>query len=178
MKIWTCSDRTPNPGVRPFLFKCVALLVILVGGFLLWYGNQLIVALIPEGGKKPITFPADEWRYHYTHSVQLTPVDEYFKVNGVDDMTMTHTVFQSLGVGLPYAPYEGQFHAMKKEGKFDLQMNRPYKVVRFRPAIQAKPYIAYKDTIYDLCDLYGSGTLVEVRAMKRYQFWLRHSAVQ
>ena len=113
-----------------------------------------------------------EWSYHYKHSVQQTPVDEYFRVNGVDDMTMTHTTYESLGVGLPYDPSEGTFTSLKKDGKFDLEMNRPYKYLKFRTAVQAMPKIIHKDVTYDLCPLYGQGTLVEVKVMKRYQYWL------
>lgn len=115
-----------------------------------------------------------EWSYHYKHSVQQTPVDEFFRVNGVDDMTMTHTTYESLGVGLPYDPAEGTFKSLKKDGKFDLEMNRPYKSLMFRTAVQAMPKIIHKDKTYDLCLLYGQGTLVEVKVIKRYQYWALH----
>ena len=51
-------------------------------------------------------------------------------------------------------------------------MNRPYTSLKFRTAIQAMPKIIHKDTTYDLCLLYGQGTLVEVKVIKRYQYWL------
>ena len=38
--------------------------------------------------------------------------------------------------------------------------------------MQAMPKIIHRDEIYDLCALYGQGTLVEVKAVKRYQYWL------
>ena len=173
----TSTDRTPaSTGARSF-FKHLSLVVLLL--VLLaaagWYGNQLLVVLLPENGF-PIRFfsveKGGEWSYHYKHSVQQTPVDEYFRVNGVDNMTMTHTTYESLGVGLPYDPSEGKFTSLKKDGKFDLEMNRPYKSLKFRTAVQAMPKIIHKDVTYDLCPLYGQGTLVEVKVMKRYQYWL------
>ena len=173
----TSTDRTPaSTGARSF-FKHPSLVVLLllllaVAG---WYGNQLLVVLLPENGF-PIRFfsveKGGEWSYHYKHSVQQTPVDEYFRVDGADDMTMTHTTYESLGVGLPYDPSEGKFTSLKKDGKFDLEMNRPYKSLKFRTAVQAMPKIIHKDVTYDLCPLYGQGTLVEVKVMKRYQYWL------
>ena len=87
-------------------------------------------------------------------------------------MTMTHTTYESLGVGLPYDPSEGKFTSLKKDGKFDLEMNRPYRSLQFRTAVQAMPKIIHKDTTFDLCALYGQGTLVEVKVIKRYQLWL------
>ncbi|MBR4907409.1 MAG: DUF1850 domain-containing protein [Acidaminococcaceae bacterium] len=173
----TSTDRTPaSTGARSF-FKhpSLAVLLLLLLAAAGWYGNQLLVVLLPENGF-PIRFfsveKGGEWSYHYKHSVQQTPVDEYFRVNGVDDMTMTHTTYESLGVGLPYDPSEGKFTSLKKDGKFDLEMNRPYKSLKFRTAIQAMPKIIHKGEIYDLCPLYGQGTLVEVKVMKRYQYWL------
>ena len=175
----TSSDRTPaSTGARSF-FKhpSFVLLLMVVLAVAVWYGNQLLVVLLPENNlpvKYFIVEPGGEWNYHYKHSVQQTPVDEYFRVNGVDDMIMTHTVYESLGVGLPYDSAEGKFTSLKKDGKFDLEMNRPYKFLKFRTAVQAMPRIIHKDEVYDLCPLYGQGTLVEVRVVKRFQYWLRN----
>lgn len=172
------TDRTPaSTGVRSF-FKGPSFVVLLLAVLALaicWYGNRLLVVLLPENDRAVSSFPVsegEEWHYHYKHSVQQTPVDEYFRVNGVNDMTMTHTTYESLGVGLPYDPAEGKFTSLKKDGKFDLEMNRPYTSIKFRTAVQAMPMIIHNHGTYDLCSLYGQGTLVEVKALKRYQYWL------
>ena len=173
------TDRTPaSTGARSFFkhpsFVFLLLFILAAVG---WYGNQLLVILVPENSLPIQSFAVEkggEWSYHYKHSVQQTPVDEFFRVNGVNDMTMTHTTYESLGVGLPYDPAEGTFKSLKKDGKFDLEMNRPYKSLMFRTAVQAMPKIIHKDKTYDLCALYGQGTLVEVRVIKRYQYWALH----
>ena len=171
MNIGTHVDRAPKQkGARPALFIGLFILLIAAGA-IYGFGQQLRVALLDDKQQPIVTFSADTWRYHYTHSVQLTPVDEYFRVNGLDDMTMTHTIYQSLGVGLPFAPYEGRFTQLE-DGTFRFDMNRPYKNLKFRVSRFAKPYIAHGDTKYDLCSLFGDGGLVEVRTMKRYQLWL------
>ena len=173
---WLNSDRTPAcSGARSF-FKSKFFLWFAVVFFALfaWYGNQLQVVLIPEGNRPIQAFAIEkggEWRYHYTHSVQRTPVDEFFRVEGAGLLTMTHTTYESLGVGLPYAPSEGRFTSLKEEGKFDVTMNRPYRSLRFRTAVQAMPAIIYQEQVYDLCALYGQGVLVEVKVMKRYERW-------
>ena len=171
------TDRTPaSTGARSFFkhpsFVLLLLIILAAAG---WYGNRLLVVLLPENDLPVRYFSVEkggEWRYRYKHSVQQTPVDEYFRVNGVDDMTMTHTTYESLGVGLPYDPSEGKFTSLKKDGKFDLEMNRPYKSLKFRTAVQAMPKIIHKDMTFDLCPLYGQGTLVEVKVIKRYQYLL------
>ena len=173
----TSTDRTPaSTGARSFFKRPYVLFLLL---FILtavgWYGNQLLVVLLPENDLPIRYFSIDkngEWSYHYKHSVQQTPVDEYFRVNGADDMIMTHTTYESLGVGLPYDISEGTFKSLKQDGKFDMEMNRPYRSLKFRTAVQAMPKIIHNGVIYDLCLLYGQGTLVEVKVIKRYQYWL------
>ena len=173
----TSTDRTPaSTGARSFYKRpSFVLLLFIIAAAFFWYGDQLLVVLLPENERNVCSFPVtkgEEWHYRYKHSVQQTPVDEYFRVNGVDDMTMTHTTYESLGVGLPYDPAEGKFTSLEKDGKFDLEMNRPYRSLKFRTAVQAMPKIIHKDKTYDLCLLYGQGTLVEVKVIKRYQYWL------
>lgn len=171
------SDRTPACSGARFFFRRSFFLGFLFAflAALVWYGNQLQVVLIPEGNAPSQAFTVEkgeEWHYHYTHSVQKTPVDEFFRIEGAGRLTMTHTTYESLGVGLPYAPSEGRFTSLKEKGKFDVEMNRPYRFLQFRTASQAMPKIVYKDKIYDLYGLYGQGVLVEVRVMKRYERWL------
>lgn len=171
------KDRLPGTsGNRSFLKKTIVILVtVLVGlGILFWYANQLVVSINPEAGLPKQCFTAEigeKWHIAFTHSVQLTTVEEFFRVDGADDMVMTHTRYQSLGVGLPYSPAEGTF-TNTPDGKFILKMDRPYKNVKLRTAIQAKPVIIHKNKTYDLCKLYGQGTLVEIKAEKRYRYWL------
>ena len=161
-------------GVRPFFKRVFIAALVLLAIFLVWYAWNLVLVLEPEGGleiKSMATHPGDEWYLTYTHSVQLTPVWEYFRVNGANDLTMTHTVYSSLGVGLPYAPSEGKYQ-MSKEGRFDLEMNRPFPSVKLRTAVQAQHKLVHQGQVYDLCHLYGQGTLVEVKVEPRYRLWL------
>jgi hypothetical protein len=169
------SGRTSNFfGVRPFFKRVFIAAFILLAIFVVWYSQSLVLVLEPEGGlekKIMATRAGDEWYLNYTHSVQRTPVWEYFRVNGADDLTMTHTVYSSLGVGLPYAPSEGKYQ-LSKEGRFDLEMNRPFKSVKLRTAVQAMHKLVHQGQVYDLCGLYGQGTLVEVKVIPRYKLWL------
>ena len=171
------QGRAPETaGTRPF-FKThlrwlLPALCIAAAAFT-WYASQLVVVLQPEGNLPRQCFtvkPGEEWHILFTHSVQKTPVEEYFTVRGAADMVMTHTIYQSLGVGLPYAPGEGSYHQLP-DGRFYLEMNRPYRSVALRTAVQAMHKIIHAGTVYDLCQLYGQGTLVEVKALHRYEMW-------
>lgn len=139
-----------------------------------WYSTRLVVAIIPEGASGAVTFATaagDEWYISLTHSVEKTAWNDYFRVNGANNMTMTHTRFSSLGWGYPYSAADGKL-TQTADGKFDMEMNRPYKEVALRISEQAMPHIVHGGDSYDLIALYGQGTAVTVKAMYRYQYWL------
>ena len=141
----------------------------------LWYATAIVVSLNPEGEREPIAFTSkvgDVWNIRFTHSVEKTPWEEFFTVNGVNDLTMTHTRFESLGWGYPYSPSDGLFRRTD-DNRFELIMNRPYKQVDLRVAELAMPCIVHYNNVYDLCALFGHGSLVQVKAEYRWQFWQR-----
>lgn len=153
----------------------LAVLIAVIAAFV-WYASGLVISMNPEGDRQPVTFgthTGDVWNIRFTHSVEKTPVEEFFTVNGAGDLTMTHTRFESFGWGFPYSPVDGKI-TPTDDGRFDLIMNRPYKTIKMRVAVQAKPCIIHNGTVYDLCDLFGQGTMVEVKAEYRYQYWLAH----
>ena len=164
-------------GSRSFLKVklSIYLLIIFAVASFLWYATAIVISLNPEGDREPIAFTSkvgDVWNIRFTHSVEKTPWEEFFTVNGVNDLTMTHTRFESLGWGYPYSPNDGVF-SQTGDGKFQLVMNRPYKQVDLRIAEQAMPCIVHYNTVYDLCALFGHGSLVQVKAEYRWQYWLR-----
>jgi hypothetical protein len=153
----------------------IYLLIIFAVASFLWYATAIVVSLNPEGEREPIAFTSkvgDVWNIRFTHSVEKTPWEEFFTVNGVNDLTMTHTRFESLGWGYPYSPNDGLFRRTD-DNRFELVMNRPYKQVDLRVAEQAMPCIVHYNTVFDLCALFGHGSLVQVKAEYRWQYWLR-----
>lgn len=150
------------------LFFCVALIC------LYYYGMQLMLCIVPEGDVKGISVPTyqgDLWNISFTHSVEKTTWDEYFKVNAAHAMTMTHTCFVSLGWGYPYSPSDGKF-SRTEDGRFMMEMNRPYKDVDLRISEQAMQKIVHGKDVYDLVQLYGQGTAIKIKAQYRYENWL------
>lgn len=164
-------------GSRSFLKVklSIYLLIIFAVASFLWYATAIVISLNPEGDREPIAFDSkvgDVWNIRFTHSVEKTPWEEFFTVNGVNDLTMTHTRFESLGWGYPYSPSDGLFRRTD-DNRFELVMNRPYKQVDLRVAEQAMPCIVHYNTVYDLCALFGHGSLVQVKAEYRWQYWQR-----
>ena len=164
-------------GSRSFLKVklSIYLLIIFAVASFLWYATAIVISLNPEGDREPIAFDSkvgDVWNIRFTHSVEKTPWEEFFTVNGVNDLTMTHTRFESLGWGYPYSPSDGLFRRTD-DNRFELVMNRPYKQVDLRVAEQAMPCIVHYNNVYDLCALFGHGSLVQVKAEYRWQYWQR-----
>ena len=169
------KDRKPAiAGSRSFFpVKHFLILVIFLLLFFIWYASRLVVAVLPEGDNKPFcfaTFPGDEWRISLTHSVEKTAWDDYFVVQGVNKMTMTHTRFSSLGWGYPYAPSEGKL-TRTSDGRFDLEMNRPYQELALRISEQAMPHLIHGEDDYDLIKLFGQGTAVKLKIQYRCAYW-------
>ena len=168
------KDRKPaNAGSRSFFpVKSFLILVTVCVVFLAWYATRLVVAVVPEEGDS-FCFtapPGEEWHISLTHSVEKTEWNDYFTVNAVNDMTMTHTRFESMGWGYPYSPSEGKL-TMTEDGKFDLTMNRPYKEVALRISEQAMPQLVHGSQRYDLIKMYGQGTALMIKAHYRYSYW-------
>jgi len=163
-------------GSRPFLSKTIFIMLSCIIAFLVWYSTQLVLLIEPEGGAKLLvleTEKGDTYQLSFTHSVELTTWDEYFKVNGPNDMTMTHTEFSSFGWGFPYLSTDGKF-SVTKEGRFRLDMNRPYPKVPLRISEQAMQKVIHNNVSYDLVALYGQGTAVTIYALKRYDYILKN----
>lgn len=172
--IW---DRGPgNTGSRPFITikHFIFVFLLLVVGFA-YYATRMVLVIIPEDNKQQYAFPTkagDTWYISLTHSVELTLWEEFFRVNDVNNMTMTHTTFESLGWGFPYAPEEGKL-THRPDGRYELVMNRPFNYVPLRISVQAMQHFHHGSTDLDLCKIYGQGTKMDIKAMYRYNYWLQ-----
>ena len=68
------------------------------------------LALLDENGEPLFTCPAEEgfvFGIRFTHSVALSPVEEWFSVRG-GVIHLDKTVYQDFGAGLPHYPEPGQ----------------------------------------------------------------------
>lgn len=168
------KDRTPeSAGFRSFFRFFITIIAAIIIGGLYWYANQLILTIRPDDNQHAIswtTYVGDKWNIEFTHSVQKTPVEEFFVVRGPNDLLMEYTRYQSLGVGLPYLPSEGKLQHTE-DGRFILEMNRPFQNVKLRTALEAKHRIFHDGKEYALCELYSPGSLVEITVEKRFYKW-------
>jgi len=171
------KDRGPGcAGFRSFLsIRNIVILAAFILAGVYYYATSMVLAIIPEAGKTPYAFSTkvgDVWNISLTHSVEKTLWEEFFRVEGVNKMTMTHTTFESLGWGFPYSPEEGKL-IHRKDGRYDLVMNRPFTYVPLRISVQAMQHFHHRSIDLDLCKLYGQGTKMDIKVMLRYEYWLQ-----
>lgn len=165
-----------SSGSRTFLrLKIIILLLALASGLLFWYANQLILAIIPDNGQEQHCFKTsigDTWYIEFIHSVQKTPVQEYFLVRGKNDLLLEKTIYQSMGVGLPFMASEGKLKTTG-DGHFLLEMHREYQTLKLRTGLEACPKIYFDGNVLPIYNLYEPGTLVEIKVVKRYETWFQ-----
>lgn len=169
------KDRGPGcAGFRSFLsIKNLIIFVIIFTAGIFYYATRMVLAVIPDFGKEPYaysTYVGDTWHISLTHSVEKTLWEEFFRVEAINSMTMTHTTFESLGWGFPYAPEDGKF-THRRDGRYEVVMNRPFTTVPLRISVQAMQHFHHGTTDLDLCKIYGQGTKMDIKVMYRYQYW-------
>lgn len=113
----------------------------------------------------PIT-PGDTFKTVYIHSLELTPVWEYFQIDADYDILLTDTLYESTGAGLPI-PIQGRDKFIKQGNQFhiyDIQRRLPSIVLRVNAAYDNR--IILNDTLaYNLSERLGN-TVVRIETTK------------
>lgn len=148
----------PRTGVLIFLPLILALLFLVKLPF-------LVVA--DSGGHTVLTLPLTgnkEFSLYYLHSVHKTPVWENFSVKG-NKLMLTSTVFESLGVGIPFLPGEG--HLDFEGGKITLRgLNRSFDEISMALTPVAEQALLQHGKRYNFNDYFKSGDLFRIYAAR------------
>lgn len=125
--------------------------IIFVLGFNLEKGKILVIQNNTTGIKTEFNLPECIFSLGYTHSVMKTPAEEFFYINKENEIVLEKTIYQSLGVGLPFLPDEGVLNV--EDGKFILYMNRTFKEINMIISPIPKHWLKIGDTNYPLMDI-------------------------
>ena len=159
---------------RAFFNARFFLLVAVIALAFLWTATRPRLAVIAEDGLLA-SCPADagtEFSTRFIHSVQKTPVEEFFTVNDArDGFVLLRTRYRSFGVGLPFLPTDGSF---RREGDAFVMdgMNRPLPEIQFRPGLATDLTIFLPDEEIRLSDRVPVGSLIFVKILPRWRLWL------
>jgi len=121
--------------------------------------NKADVLIIP-------LFKDKTFSYFYIHSVQKTPVQEYFSAAPDNTLILTSTEFKSLGVGLPFLADEGTFK--NQQGTFLItDINRKFPQINIGIIPLAQQALIYKNQFIYFNDYFSPGAMISIR-LKTY----------
>ncbi|NLB88752.1 MAG: DUF1850 domain-containing protein [Syntrophomonadaceae bacterium] len=97
----------------------------------------------------------------YTHSVHKTKVQEHFVFAPNNNIVLTSTTFQSLGVGIPFLPEEGKL--VNDNGVYLLTgMNREFESITLGFMPIAQQGIILNGKKYKLEDYFIEGSFIKI----------------
>ena len=159
---------------RLLAFLCI----VLAAGLIL---HPLPVLQVKDNNHQALLIPlvkGKNFSLEYVHSVQKSPVREHFVVVAGNQIQLVSTTYQSLGVGLPFLPSEGQL--VNNQGTFELSgLNRVFREIRLAVMPVSYQGLVYNNHRYLLSNYFLPGSLVEISIQSYspgYLIWHRIAA--
>ena len=105
--------------------------------------------------------PGETFAFKYIHSVQQTPVWEYYTLDASGRVLLTATKVKSVGYGMP-KPARGDSYTFK-DGYFMVDnLNQPINALLIRNTFIRPMEIHYADMVFKLRDLANKGDLIRI----------------
>ena len=142
---------------------------------ILWYITRPII-VIESDGKILLSTDVEigeQFSTRFIHSVQKTPVEEFFVVNdNCDGFVLKSTRYQSFGVGLPFLESDGNF---RREGDYFIMddLNRPIKSLDLRTGVGTELSITIKGQTLPLYEIVPLGSLIRISIIRRIELYQR-----
>jgi hypothetical protein len=148
----------------------ILLFIFLIGAFFANYriAHEKAVAIKDLDRKTNTVIPAPDGKFtlSFIHSVQKTPVYEFFRIDGDNKLVLYETKYYSLGVGLPFSEENGTF--VNDKGEFVLNLTRTFDSIPIRVSPIPNHAISIGGRTYPLLNFAGPEDLVEIRAINRW----------
>lgn len=149
--------------VRRFVAVALALAVVGAGLVAATSSERVLVVEDADTGQRLLTVPVHEGStvtIAYTHSVEKTPVEDVYTVDGVRlDNTLMR--FKSYGWGLP-----ARENVTARNGWFVFDPDRSYAELYVKPGRVADHRLQVDGTSYDLVELSNAGS-VRITVVRR-----------
>lgn len=142
--------------VRRFVAVALALAVVSVGLVAATSSERVLVVEDADTGERLLTVPVHEGStvtLAYTHSVEKTPVEDVYTVNGtgLDNTVMR---FESYGWGLP-----ARENVTLRDGWFVFDPDRSYDELYVKPGRVADHTLRVDGRAYDLVELSNANSV-------------------
>ena len=149
----------------------IKLVGVLLFVFIAYYATRPMIVIEGEG-KVLFATRADsdkEFSTRFIHSVQKTPVEEFFVINeDCSGFILKSTRYQSFGVGLPFLESDGNF---RREGDNFIMdnLNRQIKTLELRPGVGTELTITIDNQKLPLYQIVPLGSLIRVLIIPSYK---------
>lgn len=110
--------------------------------------------------------PGESFAFKYIHSVQKTPVWEYYTLDRSGLVVLTATKVKSVGYGMP-KPKQGDSYAFKDDFFMVDNLNQPIKELLIRNTFIRPMEIFCADKILKLRDFADRGDLIRISGQKK-----------
>lgn len=159
-----CSDFM-KLRVKVFLIFVIFSLGIFFTSYRIVNQKVLIIENIDTDTKVTIPVPYRVFTLSFVHSVQKTPVYEYFRISDDNTLILERTKYYSLGVGLPYTEENGSFR--NDDGAFIVNLNREFDMLPIRVSPIPEHNITIGNKTYPLLDFAEPENLLNFKAIDR-----------
>ncbi len=147
------------------IFLFIFLLAIFFSNYRIVKEKTLILENARQKTITAIGVPDRRFSLNFIHSVQKTPVHEFFFISVNNKLVLDKTTYHSLGVGLPFSEENGKF--LNKNGEFVLSMNREFESIPIRISPIPKHSITVGGKEYPLLNFADPEGLLTIRAKDR-----------
>ncbi|WP_051412044.1 DUF1850 domain-containing protein [Halonatronum saccharophilum] len=135
------------------LYLLIILIIFLLAGILLGFNETFLIVRELESGDiiwNSKVYDGSKFIIRYTHSVHLTPVLEYFKVDGCK-LILYGTDYQSYGAGLPFSEDDLPGEYLLEEGFLKVRdINKVIGLIPLRVGNYAKHKLVFNSKEYHL----------------------------
>ncbi|WP_052465407.1 DUF1850 domain-containing protein [Thermotoga profunda] len=136
------------------------IILVLFAAFLVTFRFEKIpVLILSKEGKVVYTKKLEDGKFILTfvHSVEKTPVYEFYEILGDDTLYLYKTRYSSMGAGLPFQA-EGRFET--KNGFFEAEISRRFKEISLRVSPLDGHGLLFKDDKVMFKDIANSNDLL------------------
>lgn len=140
----------------------VIILLVLFSRYKIVNQKILVIHDVDANRKSEICTNSNEFTLFFIHSVQKTPVYEFFKIQNDNTLSLVKTEFSSFGIGLPYTDEGGEFKI--KNDRFELKFKREFEKIPIRISPIPEHAIIIDEKKYPLLDFANPENLIEIYA--------------
>ncbi len=143
--------------------KRTAISFLLLAALFILLAVRFIPLVIISSGEKTLyrpVRPGAEMKYHYIHSVEQTPVEEYFTIVR-EGFKLKKTVYSSYGAGLPLEG--GDFS--RENGRFVIaNQDQIFPGLTYRVSSLPEQYLKIGGSYYNFQELAEPGQQIKIEA--------------